>query len=140
MKSCYTTLLAANRQFFLYCLIGLSGVTLDFLMYASLLRTSDLHVQLANAVSYACGTGLSFVLNARINFKTRDRIPLRFAAFCAVAAVGWATSGALLHVTIVKLGIDKYVAKALSISVVVLLQYNLNRLVSFRKPRTFAHG
>lgn len=125
--------LTANRQFARYCLIGVSGVTLDFLVYATLVRWAAMHVQPANAIGYASGTVLSFILNARFNFKTRDRVPLRFVAFCGVAMLGWAASAGLMHVAIIWLGLDKYLAKALTIFVVVLLQFNLNRVVSFRK-------
>jgi putative flippase GtrA len=128
--------IAANRQFLLYCLIGISGVTLDFLIYAALVREASMHVQVANAIGYASGTVLSFFLNARFNFRARDRIPLRFAAFCAVAALGWAASAAMLHLFITRLSLDKYLAKALTTVGVVLLQYNLNRLISFRKTRS----
>ena len=82
----------------------------------------------------------SFALNARFNFRTRDRIRSRFIAFCAVAVLAWTVSAAMLHVAVVQLGIDKYVAKSFTIVVIVLLQYNLNRLVSFRRPKAFASG
>jgi putative flippase GtrA len=135
MKARLVERLLANRQFVLYCLIGASGVTLDFIVYALLVRFAGVHVQWANAAGYASGTILSFCLNARFNFRTRDRIPMRFASFCTVALLGWAVSAALLDLLIVRLGLDKYLAKALIIVVVVLLQYNLNRLISFRKAR-----
>ena len=125
--------IAANQQFIVYCLIGISGVTLDFVVFALLVRTTDIHVQWANAIGYASGTMLSFILNSRYNFKTRDRLPLRFVAFCGVAAFGWAVSASLLYMLIEKLSWDKYAAKVLTIVFVVLVQYNLNRMISFRK-------
>jgi putative flippase GtrA len=135
VKTRLLDLFAANRQFALYCLIGASGATLDFTLYSLLAGLGGMHVQLANAIGYASGTLLSFALNARFNFRTRDRIPLRLVSFCTVGALGWLSSAALLHVAIVRLGLDKYLAKAMTIVVVVLLQYNLNRIVSFRKAR-----
>ena len=44
VRSRFAALLTANRQFLLYCLIGLSGVTFDFLVYAALVRFLDLHI------------------------------------------------------------------------------------------------
>ena len=122
-----------NRQFILYCAIGASGAALDFLVYSLLLKTTALHYQAANAVGYASGTLLSFFLNAHYNFKTRDRVALRLVSFCTVALLGWAASAGTLYLLVARLGLDKYLSKLVTLAVVVALQYNLNRLISFRK-------
>ena len=122
-----------NRQFILYCVIGASGVTLDFLVYSLLVKTAALEYQAANAAGYTSGTLLSFFLNARFNFKTRDRVALRLFSFCMVALLGWAASAGTLYVLVARLGLDKYLSKLATLAVVVALQYNLNRLISFRK-------
>jgi putative flippase GtrA len=125
--------LLQKRRFLLYCLIGFSGVGLDFCLYSLLIKTRALDYQAANAVGYAGGTLLSFVLNARFNFRVNDRIGLRMLSFFGVAFLGWLASATALGLFIGHLGWNKYLAKAATLFVVVLLQYNLNRLVSFRK-------
>jgi hypothetical protein len=50
-----------------------------------------------------------------------------------VALIGWAASAGLLHLLIEDFRFGKYLAKLATLGVVVLLQYNLNRLISFRK-------
>jgi putative flippase GtrA len=126
--------LAQRRQFVLYCLIGGGGVALDFLTYSALLRTAVVSsVQVANAISYSCGTVWSFVLNAHFNFKTKDRLGLRFLSFCTIAFLGWAASAGTLWLLYNHFHMDKSLAKLVTIPIVVLLQYNLNRLISFRK-------
>jgi len=122
-----------RRQLPLYFLIGASGVTLDFLVYSLLVKGVDCHHQVANAAGYSSGTILSFALNARFNFNTRDLLMARFASFCGVAFLGWASSAGILFVTIDHLTWNKYLAKLVTIAVVALLQYNLNCVVSFRK-------
>ena len=126
-------ILLKNKQFLLYCVIGASGVALDFGIYSFLIRTGWLDYQAANATGYASGTLLSFALNARFNFRVRDKIALRLASFFGVAFLGWLASAALLHLLIGHYGFDKYASKFATLVVVVLLQYNLNRLLSFRK-------
>jgi putative flippase GtrA len=98
-----------------------------------LVKWTGVHYQIANAIGYASGTVLSFTLNVLFNFKTRDWLPLRFLSFCGVAFLGWASSAGVLFVTVARLGLDKYLAKLVTMVVAVLLQYNLNRLLSFRK-------
>lgn len=133
MKSFLTALFLNNRRFVLYCIIGLTGTTLDFCLYSALVKWTGVHYQIANAIGYASGTVLSFTLNVLFNFKTRDWLPLRFLSFCGVAFLGWASSAGVLFVTVARLGLDKYLAKLVTMVVAVLLQYNLNRLLSFRK-------
>ncbi len=126
---------ARNRQFILYCVIGGTGVTLDFLVYSALIGGAAWRYQYANAVGYASGTVLSFVLNARFNFKATDRVALRFLCFCTVALLGFAASASTLYLLVDRVSLNKYLAKLATILVVVILQYNLNRLISFRKTR-----
>ncbi len=125
--------LLQKKQFLLYCIIGASGVTLDFGVYSLLTKTKLLDYQAANAVGYACGTLLSFILNANINFRVTDRIALRLLSFFSIAFLGWLASAGLLHLFIGDYGFNKYLSKAATLAVVVLLQYNLNRMFSFRK-------
>jgi len=125
--------LLQKKQFLFYCVIGVSGVTLDFGIYSLLVKTRLLEYQAANAVGYASGTLLSFILNAKFNFRVTDKIPLRLLCFFSIAFLGWLVSAALLHLLIGHLGFDKYLSKLATLVVVVLLQYNLNRLLSFRK-------
>jgi putative flippase GtrA len=126
-------LLLLKKQFLLYCLIGLSGTLLDFGVYSQLVRTRLFDYQAANAISYASGTMLSFVLNTRFNFRVNDKIGLRLVCFFGVALLGWAVSAGLLHLLVGVCGYNKYLSKAATLVVVVILQYNLNRRFTFRK-------
>jgi putative flippase GtrA len=127
------TFLVQKKQFLLYCVIGGCGTLLDFTLYSLLVKFSGLDYQAANAIGYASGTALSFALNARFNFRIADRIALRLACFFGVALLGWLVSAALLHLLVEQFHFDKYLAKLAALGVVVLLQYNLNRRLSFRK-------
>lgn len=126
-------LIFQKRQFILYCLIGGSGVALDFGIYSLLLKLRVCDYQAANVIGYASGTLLSFILNARFNFRVTDRIPARMACFFGVALLGLSTSAWLLHELIGHYGCDRYFSKLATLGVVMLLQYNLNRWFSFRK-------
>lgn len=126
-------LIFQNRQFLLYCVIGLSGTILDFGIYSFLIRSRLLEYQAANAIGYASGTALSFILNARFNFRVTDRIAQRLICFFGVALVGWTISYVLLRLFIGNYDFNKYLSKMATLFVVMLVQYNLNRWFSFRK-------
>jgi putative flippase GtrA len=126
-------LLLQNRQFLLYCVIGMSGTLLHFCLYSILLRKHLLDYQPANTLGYASGTILSFILNARFNFRVTDRIGQRLVCFFAVALLGWSISAVMLHVLIGGWHLNKYLSCLGALIVVMLVQYNLNRWFSFRK-------
>lgn len=126
-------LLLLKKQFLLYCAIGGCGMLVDFTVYSLLLKFSSLDYQVANAVGYASGTALSFLLNVRLNFRVTDKILLRLACFFGVALLGWAASAGVLHLLIGRFHFGKYASKLAALVVVVILQYNLNRRLSFRK-------
>jgi putative flippase GtrA len=121
-----------NRQFLLYCIIGAGGVSLDFTLYTLLVKTG-VPYQPANAIGYASGTLLSFMLNAWINFRVTDHLGRRLASFFSVAFLGWLASALLLQLLIGRLDLDKFFSKFVTLVIVLLLQYNLNRRISFRK-------
>ena len=126
-------LLRKNRQFLFYCLIGGCGTAITCLCYALLVQFAHVHYQWANAVGYAGGTLFSFVLNARFNFRTQDKPLLRLASFTLVAFLGWAAAAAILALLVGHYGLNALFAYPIVILIVLLLQYNLNRLFSFRK-------
>jgi putative flippase GtrA len=125
--------LLSKKQFLLYCVIGASGVGLHGLLYCYLVKTGMLKIQPANGIGYASGTLLTFFLNAKFNFKTNDKTLLRLLSFGSVAFGGWLVSAVTLHLLVDRFGINKIFALFPTLFIVVFLQYNLNRLVSFRK-------
>jgi putative flippase GtrA len=117
----------------LYCLIGGCGTAVTCGCYALLVQVLHWHYQLANAIGYGAGTVVSFALNARYNFRTYDKPFLRLACFLLVALLGWAAAAGLLALLVGHYRLNALFAYIIVILVVLLLQYNLNRLFSFRK-------
>lgn len=126
-------IIGRHRTFLAYCLIGGSGVMLDMTIYALLVGVGVVGYQAANALGYLGGTVLSFMLNSRYNFRVQDRLLRRFVLFLLVALLGFATSAVLLDMLIERIGIDRYLAKVATLVAVVLIQFNLNRRVAFRR-------
>lgn len=120
-------------QFICYSIIGVSGVCLDYLSYAFLWKILGWHYLTANVLSTSIGITNNFIWNAMLNFKTRDRLLIRFATFYGIGIVGLMVTMALLWAQVDRLGIHPLVAKLSTIIIVLLLQYNLNKRLSFRK-------
>lgn len=120
-----------SRALVLYGIIGVSGVTLDYLVFLLLFNSIGLHEQLANAISTSIGIANNFALNAWLNFRTRDRLLLRFARFYTVGLAGMALTFLLLHLGSGMFGMNPNLVKAAAIPLVVVLQYLINKRWSF---------
>ncbi|GAA4864410.1 GtrA family protein [Saccharopolyspora cebuensis] len=119
------------RTLALYGVIGVSGVLLDYLVFLLLLGLDALHPQVANAISTTVGITNNFLLNALLNFRTRDRFAVRFLRFYAVGLTGLALTFVVLQVFSGWLGLDPRWVKGGALPVVVFLQYTVNKKWSF---------
>lgn len=117
-------------QFFLYCLCGGIGVATDYAIYY-LALTFGLWYQAANILGYLSGTLISFFLNRKITFGVHDRLTQRLAIFLGIAAVGFTASALMLWLMIDIMKIDARLSKLLTLPVVVVIQYSLNRRITF---------
>lgn len=127
------SLFVANRELVLYCLIGCTGVAIDYLVFTILTRCWDMHYQLANALSVSMGIGNNFVWNCWKNFKVKDRIFLRFCSFYSVGLVGLGISAGLLFLFVEIVEFNVWVSKLGIIFIVTTIQFLLNKFVTFRK-------
>jgi len=133
MKAAVISFLKARRSFVIYCVIGLSGVALDYACYFVLVNWLGVYYLLANAVSCSLGISNNFLLNCFFNFKVNDRLLARFGSFYCVGLLGLAVSSAMLYALVSLARMNPNYSKLWTLAVVVVLQYNLNRLISFRK-------
>ena len=117
-------------QFLLYCLCGGIGVATDYFIYYAAL-TLGVWYQAANLFGYLSGTLVSFFLNRKITFGVRDKLARRLAMFLGVAATGFFASALMLWLLVDVISVDARIAKLLTLPVVVILQFSLNRRITF---------
>lgn len=121
------------RQLIVYCIIGCTGATLDFLVYALLTNCAGMHYQLANFLSVSFGIINNFFWNCYFNFKTKDKILKRLASFYSVGMFGWVMSAGCLWLFIEIIGLNELIAKLGTIFFVTVVQFCLNKFITFRK-------
>lgn len=119
------------RKFFLYAACGGAGVLADLAVYAALLHFG-IGYQKANLTGYLLGTLLSFTLNRRFTFGIYDQTLRRLALFFGVAAFGYGVSTLLLWILVEAGDLHPLIAKLLTLPVVLLVQFTLNRSITFR--------
>ena len=120
------------KQFFLYAICGGTGVLTDFAIYYLVVELG-LWYQGANILGYFGGTLISFFLNRLITFKVKDQPLKRLFAFLGVASLGFLASAGMLFVFVDLLSFDPKISKLLSLPVVVIIQFLINRKFTFGK-------
>jgi putative flippase GtrA len=131
MKKLYQ-LLQDNQQIIKYGIIGCCCVMIDFVVYWLLVQIVKMPYLYANIISVHCGIITSFFLNRHFTFKVKDRTFLRFISFYVIGITGLAISSGMLLFLVEKIELNELVSKAVTVVVVALIQFLLNKYISFR--------
>lgn len=120
------------RHLILYGIIGGFCAALDFAIYSVLCHYDLLPYLWANAISVHVGIFTSFVLNRQRNFKIKDKTPLRFLSFYIVGLTGLGISSVMLYLMVDYAQWNEIACKLITIVVVALVQFFLNKYITFR--------
>lgn len=120
------------RNLILYGMIGGGCAALDFGIYTILCYFDFLPYLWANVISIHCGIICSFFLNRSLNFKVKDKATLRFLSFYIVGLVGLGISEGMLYLMVDHAGWNELICKLVSIVVVALIQFVLNKFITFK--------
>ena len=121
------------RNLILYGIIGGFCAALDFGIYTALCYWNVMPYLWANIISIHVGIFTSFALNRSLNFKVKDRLATRFLSFYAVGLTGLGISELMLYLLVTIGGLNEVFCKLLSIVVVALVQFILNKYITFKK-------
>lgn len=127
------------KELVLYGIIGGSCASLDFVVYSTLYNffNGD-KLLLCNTIGVLCGIVVSFILNRQFNFKVKDKTQQRFASFLTVGLIGLAISSFFIYMLVTIMTFNEQVAKLMTIAVVSLIQFILNKKVTFNKRLSFS--
>jgi putative flippase GtrA len=121
--------LFGDRSVGRYSVIGVSGVTLDTLLFAVLVWGGMIPV-VATVLSTVAGITNNYLLNARFNFRTRVNL-VHFRRFMTVGLVGLAVAAGSLQL-LISAGMSPLPAKLVSLPCVLVSQFMANKHWAFR--------
>ncbi len=140
MNASFATLIqqrfATHRTLILYFFIGVSASLIDVVGFYVFFSVLNISSPLATTGSVLIATVYAFLLNAHYNFKMTDSFWVRFASYAVVSGIGLVISAFSLWLFNVRMGFDGNMVKILSLPVIFLVQYLLNKRITFQ---SFAH-
>lgn len=125
------TIILNNRTVILYGLIGGSAALIDFILFIYLYQQLGIASTVSTSLSILLSTLYGFTMNTVFNFRTFDRLAVRFLSYLSVSVVAILASSLSLLLFTDLLGFNAGFVKALSLPLIFLLQYYLNRRYSF---------
>ncbi len=122
-------------QLIKYGIFGGLGALSDFLAFTALHAWLHVPIIPANVVSILVGITVSFLLNSSITFAKTDYRAKRAMRFFAVGITGLLLSNVLLYLLTSPLQVAALWAKLVTIPIIALLQFVLNRSWTFAEIR-----
>jgi putative flippase GtrA len=118
-----------------FCAVGASGYVVNLVVYTILLHGAGLHYLLAAACSFVAAVTNNYWWNRHWTFRAgHARIYAQGSRFLAVSAVTLCANLLVLHV-LIGLGVEKVLAQAVAIVLVMPLNFFGSKLWAFRGSR-----
>ena len=122
-------------EFFKYILIACVGGVLDLGLFYILYTFTDIHVQLVNLISTFVGVTTNFLINYYFNFKASSKFFKRYISFLSAGIIGFVIVSLLVFLSHQTLGWNAILVKIFATMFATLVQYVINRYISFRRYR-----
>ncbi len=125
----------ANKEFFrnlvLYAVFGVIAAGLDYGVFMLLKTYTPISTELANVAGAVVGFAFTFTTNTFLNFKKTTKILRRLLSYGLIALLGMGISTGLL--SLLEGTMPLWLLKGIVLVFVSLLQFILNKLITYRK-------
>lgn len=119
------------RQLTSYALLGCIAVGVDVLVYETLTDALGIYPLVSNVASASVGITTSFFLNRRFTFRVTNRPGRRYLMFLAVGTTGMLVQEVIIWALLAHAMVGNLVAKLIAVVSAGVLQFLLNRGVTF---------
>ena len=120
-------------KFIKYCIVGFSGVIVDFGATWLLKEKAHVNKYIANACGFILAASGNYILNRVWTFASKnDKIMNEYSCFFTFALAGLALNNLALMIFNEKLKLNFYLSKSAATIIVTLWNFIMNYLFTFR--------
>lgn len=116
-----------------YGIIGILGFLVDLGIFYFVQRLEVLPIEVVNIISSSIALIHNYLWNSYVTFKVYDRFWLRLVGYFLVGQITTLFTTICLWIFVTILYQDKYAVKIISMIVAVLLQFLINKKVTFKR-------
>lgn len=120
------------EQFIKFCLVGGSGVLVDFGVTYLLKEKARFNKYVANSIGFVCAASSNYVLNRIWTFNSSDPdITRQYLLFIAIALIGLVVNNGVIYLIHDRLRFNFYLSKLFAIGVVTFWNFFMNYFFNF---------
>jgi putative flippase GtrA len=119
-------------KFIKFCMVGFSGIFVDFGVTYFFKEVIKLQKYVANAIGFTCAATTNYFLNRSWTFHSQNpHIVQEFSRFFLIALIGLAINSAIIWLMNEKFKINFYLSKLVATVTVTLWNFLINAYFTF---------
>lgn len=121
-------------KFFKYCIVGFSGMVVDFGITWLLKEKLLVNKYLANTCGFIAAVTSNYILNRIWTFESENgKIATEYVSFLIISVVGLGLNNLILMLFTDKLKVNFYLSKLIATLIVTFWNFVMNLLFTFSK-------
>ncbi len=121
------------QQFIKFCVVGGSGVLVDFAVTYVCKEWIRLNKYIANSLAFTIAATSNYLLNRLWTFHSHNSIPTEYFKFIGISLIGLALNNAVIYLLTDKLRWNFYLSKLFAIGVVTVWNFFMNYFFTFTR-------
>lgn len=119
-------------QFIKFCIVGGSGVFVDFGLTWFFKEVCHINKYVANSIGFICAATSNYLLNRIWTFESHDpEIVWQYARFIGISVMGLLINNAAIYLFNDRLKLNFYFSKLLAIGIVTFWNFFMNYFFNF---------
>ena len=120
-------------KFVKFCVVGLSGMVIDFGTTWLLKEKIKVNKYIANSTGFILAASSNYLFNRFWTFHSENpRIATEYMSFILISAVGLAINNLIIFLLNEKMKLNFYLSKLFAIGVVTIWNFFMNYMITFR--------
>jgi putative flippase GtrA len=120
-------------KFLKFCLVGASGMIIDFGTTWLLKEKVHLNKYISNSSGFILAATSNYLFNRRWTFHNDDpHIVVQYSSFIGISLIGLAINNLVIYFLHGKLKYNFYISKLIAVVVVTIWNFGMNFLFTFR--------
>ena len=120
------------EQFFKFCVVGGTGVVVDFGITFLFKEKLKLNKYIANSLGFMAAASTNYLLNRWWTFRSHDpEVAQQYVQFVGISAIGLILNNIIIYLLNDKARLNFYLSKLIAIGLVTLWNFFMNYYFTF---------